>query len=287
MNIKIEKAHELGFCFGVKRAIKLIEEASRKKRGIATLGPVVHNRFVVDKLAGLGVIPVTALSDIKNGCVVISSHGISPRLLSQIENRQLEVIDTTCPTVRKAQNAAKKLAEEGFTVVVFGEADHPEVKGLLGWAGEKAIATKDEATLAHLTLCKRLGILSQTTQGNKQFAHFVKEVVDTVLPEIEEIRIINTICDETKKRQEAAVELARRSDLMLVIGGRNSANTKRLAELSSPIVATYLIENAAEIRKSWIKGKKHIGITAGTSTPDEAISEVIETLNKLLPHDVI
>ncbi len=287
MEVKIEKARKLGFCFGVRRAIKLIKEASEKYPVISTLGPVVHNRLVVDKLSELGVSPVTELSDIKGRCVAISSHGTSPQLFSQIETRKLLVIDTTCPTVRKAQKAAKELSESGFTVVIFGEAEHPEVKGLLGWAGDNAVATMDSNSLTKLTIPKRLGILSQTTQGNLQFTNFIKEVIDVVFPEVEELHVINTLCDETKKRQEAAVELAQRSDLMFVIGGHNSANTKRLAELCLPIVETHLIEDASEIKNIWIRGKKHIGITAGTSTPDEAIDEVIDKLKNILSHNII
>jgi 4-hydroxy-3-methylbut-2-en-1-yl diphosphate reductase len=283
-NVEIQKAKKLGFCFGVRRAIKLIKNASGKHRGIATLGPIVHNRLVVDTLAELGVNSVRSLSDVRDKCIGISSHGVPPHLLSDIEKRHLEIIDTTCPTVRKAQKAAKKLADAGFGVIIFGEAEHPEVKGLLGWAGDKAIATMDGEELAGIKLPKRLGILSQTTQNKVQFAKFVKKVMDASFPEVQELRVVNTVCDETQKRQEAAVELARRSDLVIVIGGHNSANTKHLAELCSPIAATHLIESAAEIKKGWIKGKKHIGITAGTSTPDEAIDEVAERLNRLLSH---
>jgi 4-hydroxy-3-methylbut-2-enyl diphosphate reductase len=279
--IKIEKARELGFCFGVRRAIKIIQVAAREHQGLNTLGPIVHNRLVVAKLADMGISVVNDLSQLQSKAIAISSHGVSPQLLSQIQDHQLEIIDTTCPTVRSAQRAVKKLAEAGFGVVIFGEADHPEVKGLLGWADNKAIATLDGEELTAVNLPKRLGILSQTTQGRLQFAEFVRKVVSAVFPKVQEIRIINTICEETQKRQEAALELARKSDLMIVVGGRNSANTKRLAEICSPIVETHLIEMAAEIKNDWLTGKKHVGVTAGTSTPDEAIGEVVLRLESL------
>jgi len=266
----IEKARELGFCFGVRRAIKIIEKAAREHRGISTLGPIVHNRLVVARLNDMGI---NVVND--------PSHGASPQLLVQIQERQLEIIDTTCPTVRSAQKAVKKLAESGFGIVIFGESDHPEVKGLLGWAENKAIATLNGEDLANIVLPNRLGILSQTTQSRLQFSEFVKEVISTVFPRVKEIRIVNTLCEETQKRQAAAVELARKSDVMIVVGGRNSANTQRLAEVCSPIVETHLIETAAEIEKSWLPGKKCIGITAGASTPDEAIEEVIARLKEL------
>lgn len=281
MSAEIEKARELGFCFGVRRAIKIIEKAAREHTGIATLGPIVHNRLVVARLNDMGISVVNNLGQLQGKAIAISSHGASPQLLSQIQERQLHTIDTTCPTVRSAQRAVKRLAESGFGIVIFGESAHPEVKGLLGWADNKAIATLNGAELANLTLPRRLGILSQTTQGRPQFAEFVRNVINAVFPGVKEIRIVNTLCEETQKRQAAALELARRSDVMLVVGGRNSANTQRLAEICSPIVITHLIETAAEIEKSWLSGKKHIGVTAGTSTPDEAIDEVVARLKEL------
>ena len=278
---EVEKARALGFCFGVRRAIKIIEKAAKGHHRIATLGPIVHNRLVVAKLADMGVEVVDDLARAKSGIVAITSHGVPPELLEQIQMRQIEVIDTTCPTVRSAQKAARKLAGGGFGVVIFGEANHPEVKGLLGWAGDKAIATMDGEELAKLSLPRKLGILSQTTQSRAQFTRFINKVVDIALPNIQELRIINTLCQETQKRQEAAVELAQKSDMMIVVGGLNSANTKHLAEVCAPIVETHLIETAAEIEPVWFRGKRHIGVTAGASTPDEAIEEVMAKLKKL------
>jgi 4-hydroxy-3-methylbut-2-enyl diphosphate reductase len=236
---------------------------------------------VVSKLADMGISSINDLSQLQSKALAISSHGVSPQLLSQIQDRELHVIDTTCPTVRSAQKAVKKLVESGLGIVIFGEAEHPEVKGLLGWADNKAIATMNGEDLANTSLPRRLGILSQTTQSRLHFAEFVKSVISVVFPRVQELRIINTLCNETQKRQEAALELAGKSNLMIVVGGRNSANTQRLAELCLPLVETHLIETAAEIRKAWLKGKNHIGVTAGASTPDEAIEEVLAKLKSL------
>jgi 4-hydroxy-3-methylbut-2-enyl diphosphate reductase len=281
MSAEIEKARELGFCFGVRRAIKIIEEAAKEHQGMATLGPIVHNRLVVARLNDMGISVVNDLNQLKSKAIAISSHGASPQLLSQIQEQHLDTIDTTCPTVRSAQKAVKKLAESGFGIVIFGESAHPEVKGLLGWADNKAIATMNGKELDTVSLPKRLGILSQTTQSRLQFADFVKDVISTAFPKVKEIRIINSLCEETQKRQAAALELARKSDVMIVVGGRNSANTRRLAEVCSPIVTTYFIETAAEIEKSWLSGKQRVGVTAGASTPDEAIDEVVARLKSL------
>lgn len=279
--IKVKKARELGSCFGVRRAIKIIDKAASEYSQMSTLGPIVHNRLVVTKLSDAGVKVVNDLEEIKGGVIAIASHGAPPQLLSQIQARNYKVIDTTCPIVRSAQKAAKKLADAGFRVVIFGEATHPEVKGLLGWAGNNAVATMNGAEVAGLELPPRLGIITQTTQSQSSFVDFCKDVVNAVLPDVQEIRIVNTLCLETRKRQQAAVELAGKSDLMIVVGGHNSANTQRLAEVCAPLVETHLIETAAEIEKGWLLGKQRIGVTAGASTPDEAIEEVVLKLESL------
>ncbi len=278
MTAEIEKARELGFCFGVRRAINIIEKAARDDNDIMTLGPIVHNRLVVKKLAELGVNVADSLEQTHDNTVAVSTHGISPELLAQIRESGRRIIDTTCPIVRSAQKAVKKLADKGFSVIIFGDAAHPEVKALLGWAGDNAIATMDSNELASCNLTGRLGIVSQTTQSSLQFIEFIRMVIKSSFLNIKELRVINTLCRETQKRQEAALELAQKSDLIIVIGGRNSANTKRLAELCSPEVETHLVETASEIEDNWIKGKRHIGITAGASTPDDSIRDVVARL---------
>ena len=279
--IKVKKARELGSCFGVRRAIKIIDKAAREYPEIVTLGPIVHNRLVVTKLSETGVKVVNELDQVKDRVIAIASHGAPPQLLSQIQAKKLQVIDTTCPIVGSAQKAAKKLADAGFRVIIFGEATHPEVKGLLGWAGNNAVATLNGAGVANLELPPRLGIISQTTQSQSRFVEFCNDVIHAVFPAVHEIRILNTLCQETQKRQQAAVELAGESDLMIVVGGHNSANTQLLAEVCSSLVETHLIETAAEIEKGWLLGKHHVGVTAGASTPDEAIEEVVLKLESL------
>jgi len=185
--------------------------------------------------------------------------------------------------VRSAQKAARRLAGAGFSVVIYGEANHPEVRGLLGWAGEHAIASMNANEVPLESLLERVGILSQTTQNRLEFISFVNSLTARLLPGTREIRIINTLCQETLKRQSAAIELAKTSNLMIVVGGHNSANTRHLAEVCSPIVQTYHIENADEIDAAWLHGKGIVGITAGASTPDEAIEQVIAKIKQLSP----
>ncbi len=279
---KIEKASKTGFCFGVRRAIDTLEKLARERESIETLGAVVHNQQVLQKLAKIGVKVVNNIDDIKGDAVVTSSHGVSPDLEEKIRARHSEVISTTCPNVHRAQSAAKKLAESGFFVIVYGDADHPEVKGILGWTKGKGIATTDEKVVAALDPTpRRLGILSQTTQVPARFAEFVKKIKKLAAKKNSEIQIIDTICNDLRERQAAALELAKRSDLMLVVGGRSSANTNRLAELCSQVTETRLIETAAEIKPAWLKGKKHIGVTSGASTAEETVDEVIKRLREM------
>jgi 4-hydroxy-3-methylbut-2-enyl diphosphate reductase len=278
----IEKAGKTGFCAGVKRAINTLEKAARERGGIETLGAVVHNQQVLQKLAEIGVKVVNNVDDIKGDTVVTSSHGVSPDLEDKIRARHNEVISTTCHDVRRAQAAAEKLAESDFFVIVYGDADHPEVKGILGWAKGKGLATTDEKVVAALEpLPRRLGILSQTTQVPAHFAEFVKKIIDLALTKNSEIHIIDTICHDLRERQAAALELAHRADLMLVVGGRSSANTNRIAELCAKVTETHLIETASDIKPAWLKGKKHIGVTSGASTAEDTVDEVINKLENL------
>ena len=276
----IEKAKRTGFCFGVRQAINLLEKVARERGGVETLGAVVHNQQVLQKLGEIGVKTVNNVEDIKGDTVVTSSHGVSPDLEEKIRAHH-KVISTTCPNVKRAQTAAAELAESGFYVIVYGDAEHPEVKGILGRAKGKGLATTDEhAVTAVKPLPKRIGILSQTTQVPAHFREFAKKIIDLALTKNSEIRVIDTICHDLRERQAAALELARRADLMLVVGGRSSANTKRIAELCAQITETHLIETTADIKSSWLKGKRHIGVTSGASTAEETVEEVVKGLEK-------
>lgn len=281
-DVRIEKAEKLGLCFGVRRAIELLKEAATKYGQIETLGPVAHNRLLVETLTSLGAKPITRLDQAKGRILAITTHGTSPVILSEIKARHVRIIDTTCPIVRKAQNAAKELADAGFDVVIFGDAKHSEVKGLLGWAGEKGIAALDIKQIGRtVESSSRLGIISQTTQTRSAFLGFAGQLVETAGLKTEEMRVVNTLCKVTQAQQEAALELAHRSQLMIVIGGGNSANTRHLVEICSPVVETHSVETANEVDASWARGKHRIGVTAGASTPDEAVEELVARLRSL------
>jgi 4-hydroxy-3-methylbut-2-enyl diphosphate reductase len=280
--VKIEKAKEIGFCYGVKRAIDILERLARERGGVETLGAVVHNQQVLQRLAKIGVRVVPGIDDIRGSTVAISSHGATPEVEEKLRARHIQVVNTTCPFVHRVQIAARRLARNGFFVIIYGDAEHTEVKGVLGWAGGKGVATLDENLVARLDpLPRRLGVLSQTTQIPAHFTQFVKRLVDSVFTRDSELRIIDTICHDIRRRQAEALDLAGRVDLMLVIGGRGSANTGRLTELCSTVTETHLIETAEEISPAWFQGKKRIGVTSGASTPEQTIDEVLTRLEGL------
>ncbi len=282
MALRVEKAAGIGFCFGVKRAINILEKVARERGGVETLGAVVHNQPVLQRLAEIGVRVAKNVDDIQGDTVAISSHGVSPQLEEAIRARHIDIINTTCPFVRRAQVAARRLTESDFFTIIYGDADHPEVKGILGWAKGKGVATLDERFIARFdNLPRRLGVLSQTTQIPAHFTEFVQKLIASALTKDSELRIIDTICHDIRQRQAAALELASRVDLMLVIGGHTSANTNHLVELCSTAIKTYLVETAEEIQLAWLQGQCHIGITAGASTDEQTINEVLAKLKAL------
>ncbi|MBI4180622.1 MAG: 4-hydroxy-3-methylbut-2-enyl diphosphate reductase [Chloroflexi bacterium] len=282
MALSVERAAGIGFCFGVKRAIDILEKVALQYGQVETLGAVVHNQQVLQRLADIGIRVANSVNDIKGNTVAIGAHGVSPRLEDEIRARYTDVINTTCPFVHRAQVAARRLARSGFSVVIYGDADHPEVRGILGWADGKGIATLDANFITTLEpLPRRLGVLSQTTQIPARFIEFVKKLVDSTLTKDSELRIIDTICHDIRERQRAALDLAKRVDLMLVIGSHSSANTKHLAELCATATKTYLVETAGEIQPLWLEGHHRVGVTSGASTADWTINEVLAKLTEL------
>ena len=274
-------AQHCGFCEGVSRAYKIALEESQKGHPVYMLGNLVHNTQVVDKFKDLGAIIVNDLSQIpKNtdAILIISAHGVAPEIYQQAEQLKLKVIDTTCPWVKKAQSIAKQFSDEGRQVFIVGDKGHKEVVGLIGWSGgkEKAEVIEDIEDIKGTN--KKIGILAQTTQAEEDFSKIVTEIKKIA----KDVKAENTICGATTKRQQAAVELANKVELMLVIGDKMSANTKRLTELCSKVgTETHQIETANDLDPTWLKEKEKIGITAGASTPEWVVDAVIARLQAL------
>jgi len=275
MEIKI--AQPSGFCFGVKRSIDMVEKAVKDgKKNIQIFGPIVHNPQQIKALEEKGVKMVNSIDEIQPGTLFIRAHGISPQVHEELKKKNVEIIDATCPFVNVEQNYAKKLYEEGYQVIIIGEKNHPEALGAQGYApGSLIIGSVEEAK--NLKEVPKIGAVVQTTLEPEEVAKIVAELFHKA----KEVRVYNTICQSTKMRQPAAKQLAQEVDLMIVVGGKNSGNTRRLAEVSSRIKTTYHIETAAELKKEWFKGVKTVGVSAGASTPDFIINEVVEAIKKI------
>jgi 4-hydroxy-3-methylbut-2-enyl diphosphate reductase len=275
--MEIYVADKAGFCFGVKRAINTAFDAAASA-GVYCLGPLIHNPQEVERLSRAGVRTVEDFSNLRAGdSLIIRSHGVPPRVLAAAREKGLHIIDLTCPFVGKAQRDAESLKKEGYQVVVVGEQKHPEVQSILGYAGENAVVVEKSEDIAGLQFQNRVGIVAQTTQAYGNFS----EIVLRLLRLSKELKVFNTICNSTKERQDAARVLARQVDIMLVLGGRNSANTGRLVSVCKEEgKPTYHLEVAEEILPDWLKGVQKVGITAGASTPDWILESVLKKLQE-------
>ncbi len=268
--MEIIVAKTAGFCFGVKRAIDIaFGLAEKKQKGIFTLGPIIHNPQVIEKLREKDISPIEDLSVEGIETIIIRTHGVPVQVMQEISNAGYEIIDATCPFVKNAQHYAKLLKEEGYQVIILGDRMHPEVQGIMSYAGEDVIVVNGNEPLPKIK--RNVGIVVQTTQP----IDALKKLVGDVLDKANEVKVYNTICNSTALRLKETEEMAREADVMLVVGGKNSANTTQLANLCRSLsVVTYHIETAEEIRPEWFKGTEKIGITAGASTPDWIIKEV-------------
>jgi len=274
--VRISVVKNAGFCFGVRRAIRLAFFAVKKNRKkVFTLGPLIHNPQMVDDLKKKGVYVVDDLSEIDQGCLIIRSHGVHPKILKAAKKKKLKIIDATCPFVKKAQNNAKLLCDQGYQVVVVGEADHPEVKSIVGYTKDKALVINHTENGLNLNKFKKVGVVAQTTLNIDLF----KQVIDKLIESAKEIKIYNTICNATSLMQGKTLKMAQKVDLMIVVGGYNSANTNRLAKLCKRIgTKTYHVETSKKLKKSWFKNVKNVGVTAGTSTPPWIIQDVVKKI---------
>ena len=281
--LTIVVARSAGYCYGVERALQITSEAPGKYPApIATLGPLIHNPAVVEQLAGRGVEVVESVAEAAGGTVVVRTHGAAPQIIEDARRHGLTVVDATCPFVTVAQKRASALSRAGYAVLILGERDHPEVAGLMACAGEGALVVEDPASLDAAALRdQRVGVVVQTTQSRERLS----QLLQALAPLARETLVYNTVCEATEQRQEAARELASEVDMVLVVGGRNSANTRRLAALCRAIQPrTYHIERAGEIRREWFHGAGTVGITAGASTPDEEIEAAIEVIRRIAAH---
>jgi 4-hydroxy-3-methylbut-2-enyl diphosphate reductase len=257
----------------------MVEEALASGRGpVTSLGPVIHNPQVVRSLEERGLRRAAELAEIGEGVVVVRSHGAPPHVYTELAQRGLEVVDATCPFVKKMHRQARRLFQEGYRVVIVGDRNHSEITSLTEDTSFQGLVVSGPGELQGLKITGRVGLTAQTTQTRENF----QAVAERLLPKALELRIFNTICDSTTTRQTEARELSRRVDAMVVIGGRNSANTRRLAEICRETgTRTIWVETADELSPDTVGDARSIGLTAGASTPEWIITDVIRRLQSL------
>ena len=280
--MQVKLASSRGFCFGVEDAIEIAEAAIAEHGAgeVVALGPVIHNEQVVSKLEDAGLDQASDLESVDpSKTLLIRSHGESPQTFQRTRERGLEIVDATCVLVKRAQNVVKQFHEEGYHVVMIGDPNHPEVRGVIGYAPKVTVI--DEGTDLDQTLpySERLGVVAQTTHSPE---HVAKMIAKILRRPYREVKIVNTLCLEVTRRQEAAIALAREVDVMFVLGGLHSANTRGLARLCREHgCQTHHIETWEQFDPSMVEGKRVAGVTAGASTPESVIAEFVRGLEAL------
>ena len=268
LNMQVKVATHSGFCFGVKRAINIAEKTlngSTHKRNIYSLGPIIHNPQVVNRLSGRGLKVIDNIDSIKKGAVIISSHGAPKDLIQKIKKKNVKLVNATCPFVKNAQNIVRELRRKDYKIVIIGDRQHPEIKALLSLAGG-------------VVKSKKIGIISQTTQNRD---NYLKGILDILKEDFNEARIFNTICRDTADRQALTRKLLKECDVMIVVGGKNSANTKRLYQICKESgVDSYHIEKDSELKKDYFVEKKCVGVVSGASTPDSMVKKVVKRIKQ-------
>lgn len=306
--VEIIRANEMGFCMGVRRAVQIMEGEATAEQPVFSVGEIVHNPHVVRGLERSGVIQLPGPDDIdgdvglataervNQGRVAITAHGVGEKVVRQLEATGLEIIDTTCPIVTRAQRYGQKFVRDGWHVLIFGDPGHKEVRGIMGW-------TMDSEGTPHATIVpgtsydelkrlvdgfpggfpNKIGVMAQTTHKVEDFAKFVANLMLLQRDKNFEFHVVNTLCHATTGQQESAAALAATVDVMVVVGGRKSANTRHLKEVCEEQgTRAYHIEGPAELEAAWFGGVSRIGLTAGASTPDYSIDEVEARIRELI-----
>jgi len=276
--MKVIVAKKCGFCPGVRNAISTAEKILKEEKEVYSLGAIIHNDDVVERLADNGLKTVESIEEITSGTVLIRSHGAAPAQVARLRERGLNIVDATCVLVKRVQQIAEQLGNSGYEVVVMGDRNHPEVQAVVGCVADVMVIA-DESDVHNLPRNGKLGIVCQTTQTPEYFGRMVGAIIREGFGEL---KVINTLCKEAIKRQESAVQLCRKVDVMFVLGGLESANTRKLAELCKKYNnQTFHLQSWAKFDKRMVFGKSAAGVAAGASTPDRVISEFVEQLTAL------
>lgn len=280
--MKVILSKYAGFCYGVNRAIKIANKSllEHSQEDIFMLGELVHNENVIKKLKEQNIKLIKDIQKIPLGAwVILSAHGHSPFVYEQAEKRNLKVIDATCPKVIKVHQLGKMLAKQGYFIIIIGDKIHSEVRAIFDQVKsitDKVKIVENIEQAKKMKKIPRIGVISQTTQSLSDFEEIVAELANRA----DELRIFNTICDATRFRQLSAKKLAKEVDIMIIVGSFYSANTKRLANICGEIVKTYQVESAQQLDKKWFKNKRIVGVSAGASTPDWIIKDIVREIKK-------
>ena len=280
--MEIVIAKNSGLCYGVRRALNIARETRQKEVGkVFTLGDLIHNPQIIDDLKGQGIQSVNSLDKLNEATVIIRTHGVSPATHSLLAKKNVKIVDATCPIVKKIQKLVEILAEEKEEIIIVGNKEHPEIKGLIGFSQGKGIILENEAQVKCLPHKKKRSVLAQSTQD----LYLFEKIVAALIEKTEELKVYNTICHSTQTRQKSTSELASHVDTLFIIGGKNSSNTNKLYQISKRILPnTHFIENAAQITVETLQGAKKIGLSGGASTPPEAIQEAVAKIKTSFKH---
>lgn len=277
---KIILAETWGFCFGVERALRIVEKTAEKSEGpVKILNKIVHNASIVKKLEERNITSIKDLSEIEQGTLVISAHGVAPQVKEEASERGLNIVDTTCPLVTRIHKATQQFLDKGYTVILYGDKSHNEVKGVVGLAPDRIIVANGPEEIDNLPVVDEpLALVSQSTQSLDGF-DLMEQKLKEKYPNLE---VENTICEPTVKRQEAIAKLAPEVDMLIVVGSTISSNSQRLLELALKYCPkSYLIDGVEQIKIEWLKGVEKVGVTAGASTPAYLVKDVIESLYQI------
>ena len=278
--MEINLAKTAGFCFGVKRAIKMALETAEKDTPIEMLGDIVHNEEVIKQVSGKGIQKVSHISSGKEKILIIRAHGAKKKIFEDAEKLGYSIVDATCPMVTEIHNIVKKMENNGYKIIIIGDENHAEVKGIAGQLSEKPfiISSKDSIPYQETNQIKKAAIVIQSTQmiENAEGIH------EALKSHIAELKFFNTICKTTKSKQAEIKTLPLENDVVIIIGSKTSANTNRLYQISNSLNEnTYQVMSEKEIDPSWFKGARKVGVSAGASTPDEAIEKVVNYLKSI------
>jgi len=273
----IKKAKSYGFCFGVKRAVEIAENS----KNAVTLGPLIHNPLEIERLSkNYNVKYVNSTDEVDGNIkrVIVRTHGIPKNKYNELLNKNVEVIDATCPFVKKPQEIVEKMSNEGYDIVIFGDKNHPEIQGVMSYSvHERVYVVLDVEELENIRLKDKIATVAQTT---RKISDYLK-ITDYLIRNYKEVRVFNTICNATFENQDAVRELSREADIMIIVGGKNSSNTKQLFNIAKENCDAYLVESEDEIKKEWFEGKKLCGVSAGASTPEWLVEKIISRIKDL------